>query len=113
MQPLAASQSRCIADIFSKDIFIAISDILPIYWRYTAMAVYRQNIGTDPSFLSPLQSKAVFTSEFISRARVLSNHEIPYQALKSHIKTSKKENNKSQKVRVTMLDNFQINSIES
>ena len=34
--------------------------------------------------------------------RVLSNHEISYQALISHRKTSNKKNNKSQKVRVTV-----------
>ena len=35
----------------------------------------------DPSFLSPLQSKAVLTFEFITIRRVLSNREIPFQAL--------------------------------
>ena len=39
----------------------------------------------------PLQSKACLTFEFITR-RVLSNHEIPYQALISQNKTSNKEN---------------------
>ena len=47
----------------------------------------------DPSFLSPLQSKAVLTFEFIMiTRRVLSNREIPYQALISQNKTSNKEN---------------------
>ena len=45
----------------------------------------------NPSFKSPLQSKARLTSEFITW-RVLSNREIPYQALISQNKTSNKEN---------------------
>ena len=43
--PSEWSPFRYIADIFSKDIFIVSFDILPIYWQYTAMAVYRQYIG--------------------------------------------------------------------
>ena len=56
-----------------------------------------------PSFKSLLQSKARLTFEFITW-RVLSNHEIPYQALILQTKTSNKENYKNQKVKVTMLD---------
>ena len=37
-------------------------------------------------------------------ARVLSNREIPFQALISHHKTSNKENYKIEKVKVTTLD---------
>ena len=42
------------------------------------------NIIFFPTFmiqnLSPLQPKALFTFEFIRQRRVLSNHEIPFQA---------------------------------
>ena len=38
--------------------------------------------------LSPLQSKALFTFEFIGLGRVLSNLEIPFQALQSNDDTS-------------------------
>ena len=57
----------------------------------------------NPSFKSPLQSKARLTFEFITW-RVLSNQEIPYQALIQLLKTSNKENYKIKKVKVTTLD---------
>ena len=51
----------------------------------------------DPSVLSPLQPKAVLIFEFIKTRRVLSNREIPFQALKLNLKTTNKENYKSRK----------------
>ena len=52
---------------------------------------------SDPSVLSPLQSKAVLIFEFIKTRRVLSNRKIPFQALKLNLKTTNKENYKSRK----------------
>ena len=44
------------------------------------------------SNLSPLLSKALFTSEFIGLKRVLSDQQIPYQALNIKISNTNKEN---------------------
>ena len=55
------SQSRYIADIFSKDIFIASSDILPIYWRYTA-DIYI-NLRCSIALLQVVQSIALFLTK--------------------------------------------------
>ena len=49
---------------------------------------------SDISSLSLLQSKARFTSEFIYLARVLSNQQIPYQALTNKTLNTNKENYK-------------------
>ena len=56
------------------------------------------------SNLSPLLSKALFTSEFIWLWRVLSNHEIPFQALMVNLKTTNKENYR-RKAKVICLEN--------
>ena len=56
-----------------------------------------ETVETNPSFLSPLQSKAIFTSEFISRARALSIQENPYQVLNTQYKRENKENYKIEK----------------
>ena len=55
--PSDCNQSRYIADIFLKDIFIVISDILPIYWQYTADI--HINLRCSTALLQVVQSIAL------------------------------------------------------
>ena len=59
--PSECNQSRYIADIFSKDIFIASFNILPIHWRYTAdMCI---NLRCSTVLLQVVQSTALFLAK--------------------------------------------------
>ena len=55
----------------------------------------------DPSFFSPLQSKAKFTSEFISKAQALSIQKNPLQVLNTHRKVTTKKTSKLERESTT------------